>query len=501
MDAKRPRPATHLIVVMIGLLALVRLVGMAIMPLMDTTEARYGEIGRKMAELGDWVTPWFDYGVPFWGKPPLSFWLTAASFDLLGVSDFAARLPHLLCGIWIGAIVWRLARPHPRGEALAAVAVMAGSALFFIACAAVMTDTALVLGTTLAMAGFWLGVHDASAAVRRRWGWLFFVGIAIGLLAKGPVALVLIFTPLLAWTALSPRRGEVWRELPWLRGALLVAALALPWYALAERHTPGFLQYFLVGEHWNRFVTPGWKGDLYGSAHRFPIGTIWVFAFGALLPWSVLVPLAAWRWRKDPPREPAASADRARQRYLWLWTLTPLLFFTPARNILWTYVLPAVPAVALLVAGWLTRRVPQGRANAWLGVGLVVTVLGAAGGLVVNTMSQRFEHKSTAMLVRAYEHQRAPGQQLAFLGHRPASAMFYSRGQALLFKDGGALSQQLGRQGGFVAVPVVDGVAAALPGAVATAAVGRFGDFELRYLMPAQAAGAAAGDGPPRAAP
>ena len=77
--------------ILLGLLLLARLVGMAAAPLMDTTEARYGEIGRKMAELNDWVTPWFDYGVPYWGKPPLAFWVTAISFKLFGVNEFAAR--------------------------------------------------------------------------------------------------------------------------------------------------------------------------------------------------------------------------------------------------------------------------------------------------------------------------------------------------------------------------------------------------------------------------
>ena len=80
----------------VGALLLVRLAAMALIPLMDTTEARYGEIARKMAALNDWITPWHDHGQPFWGKPPLSFWLTALSFKLLGVHEFSARLPHLL---------------------------------------------------------------------------------------------------------------------------------------------------------------------------------------------------------------------------------------------------------------------------------------------------------------------------------------------------------------------------------------------------------------------
>jgi len=482
MDAQRTRRSARLILLLIGLLLLARLAAMALMPLMDTTEARYGEIGRKMAELGDWVTPWIDYGVPFWGKPPLSFWLTAASFEGLGVSEFTARLPHLLCGVLIAAIVWRLARPRSRSEALTAIALLAGSVLFFVACAAVMTDTALVLGTTLAMSGFWLAVHDPSPAARRLHGWLFFLGIAIGLLAKGPVAGVLIASPLLTWTALSPRRGEVWRRLHWLGGLLLIAAIALPWFAFAERRTPGFLQYFLVGEHWHRFVTPGWKGDLYGTAHRYPMGAIWAFAFGALLPWSVLLPVAAWWWRKEAPRAEAAADDRPWRRYLLLWSLTPLVFFTPARNVLWTYVLPAAPALALLVAGWLLRRVPPERAQAWLAGGLATSLVVATGGLVAAMGSLRFEHLSTATMVRAYEQHRAPGQALVFIGHRPSSAMFYSRGKALLAKDGDALGSDISGPGVFVAVPLGGSVPQGR--AAAAALVGHFGPFDLRYLAP-----------------
>ena len=85
------------VLILLGLLIVARLIGMGLLPLMDTTEARYAEIFRKMLEFGDWVTPWYDNGLPFWGEPPLSFWHTAASFKLFGVNEFAARLPNFLC--------------------------------------------------------------------------------------------------------------------------------------------------------------------------------------------------------------------------------------------------------------------------------------------------------------------------------------------------------------------------------------------------------------------
>ena len=83
----------------------VRLATLGAYPLMDPTESRYAEIARKMLETGNWLMPQFDYGVPFWGKPPLSTWLSAAAMAVFGVNEFAARLPSLLLLAGCGALV------------------------------------------------------------------------------------------------------------------------------------------------------------------------------------------------------------------------------------------------------------------------------------------------------------------------------------------------------------------------------------------------------------
>ncbi len=90
-------------------------------------------ITRNMAETGDWVTPWFDHGVPFWGKPPLSFWMSAASFKVMGVSEFAARLPHWLGACAIAWLFWGWLARRSRREAVIALALAIGSAALFLA--------------------------------------------------------------------------------------------------------------------------------------------------------------------------------------------------------------------------------------------------------------------------------------------------------------------------------------------------------------------------------
>jgi 4-amino-4-deoxy-L-arabinose transferase-like glycosyltransferase len=446
--------------ILLGLLLLARLIGMAGAPLLDTTEARYGEISRKMAELNDWITPWFDHGVPYWGKPPLAFWVTAISFKLFGVNEFSARLPHLIISLLIvGLVVWLAAR-RDRDAALPTLALISGSFLFFVSAGAVMTDIELILGTTLTMAGFWLALEDGDGPgselpqwFRWRAGAMFFGGLILGLLAKGPVALVLSGAPIFVWIVYNRRWLDAWRRLPWIGGLFLTLLVALPWYWLAEQRTPGFLEYFLLGEHWHRFVTPGWEGDRYGNAHEYPIGAIWAFAFVDTLPWSVLLPLAAWYWRREimasTPRL-IRSDERAWQGYLLAWTIAPLLLFTPARNIIMTYVLPGLPAAAVLAGGWMARQHRAGRRiDTWLSFGLALTLVVACSVATVDvSQPDKMQRKSVKTMLAAYDQARlhpmpipaanvpdttlTPSDApLIFISFRPFSAEFYSRGEAV----------------------------------------------------------------------
>ena len=289
----------------------------------------------------------------------------------------------------------------------------------------------MTLGMTLSMVSLWNALHRPSAA--DRWG--FFVGLAIGLLAKGPVALVMTGVALALWLGWTRQWRAVWQALPWLRGLLLTLALALPWYLAAETATPGFLKYFIVGEHWQRFTQPGWTGDLYGSGHERTRGSIWIYAAVAALPWSI-VALVLLR------RQPVSAATRRplpdpQMAYLVCWALAPLLSFTLARNILEDYALPALPAFALITGRLFMEREARGAASRWWLLGLM-TPLAAAALLAFG--SERIEAKSQLALLAQPHDASAP---LVYLFKRPFSAQFYSAGRALEVRDSGEVARWL----------------------------------------------------------
>lgn len=407
-------------------LIVVRLVSLPLYPLMDTTEARYADIARRMLERGDLVTPSFGDAQPFWGKPPLSFWATWSGFALLGVNEIGARLPHYLLGAAVVAMVWRHARRHSRRKALHATALLCGAALFMTASGAVLTDMAMTVGTTMTMLAFWRSVEDGRASHARTAS--IALGAAIGLLAKGPVALVLAFGPIAAWVVVSGRWRDAIGSVRWVQVLGLAAIVGLPWYVLAERATPGFLEYFVVGEHWRRFTVPGWAGDLYGTTHEFPRGTIWLFALAAILPWSLLAPVLAWAARRPMPSHRDASDGEV--GFLLATALAPCVLFTLAGNVIWTYVLPGLPALALAGARRTANSPTPARVDRVLTAGMALVTAFVVAWLSVGWMGGGFEARSTRSLVRRAPDPALRDAPIVFLGKVPFSASFYSAGRA-----------------------------------------------------------------------
>ena len=221
-----------------------------------------------------------------------------------------------------------------------------------------MTDPFLVLGTTVALLGVvriagmsvaqWMA-HDApiSGIVT------LVVGLTIAALAKGPIGLVFGALPVTG-LLLSAEGRRRFLRFPFMSVVVGFCILGLPWFALAEARTPGFLEYFIVGEHVRRFLDPTWSGDLYGGTHPKPHGIVWLYFALAILPWIpagfVSARAAGWpRLRAMLFREPMVGV-------LLMSVLPPLVLFTLAGSLLPTYVYPSVPAACVLIAAGIQRR-------------------------------------------------------------------------------------------------------------------------------------------------
>lgn len=421
----------------------IRLVSLALYPFMDTTEARYGEMARLMIETGNWLTPLFDYDVPFWGKPPLFVWMSATFGSLLGVSEFSLRLPHWLAGVVVIGFVMVFARTQKINEFVAAV-VLSSCAIFYIAAGAVMTDMALTLSMTIALVGFYLGFHGNTV-----WVYLGFAGLGLGLLAKGPVALVLVGLVVVPWLVIQygVKSGisSLFQRIPMFFGLALMCVIATPWYFMAEQATPGFLDYFIIGEHFNRFIVSGWEGDLYGQAHDRPRGMIWLFWLVAAMPWSfILIGLLLTRHKRF---QSINAKSKGLFCFLVIWLLSPLILFTMSGNILATYVLPGIPALALLiplllgnkdeertlnsveVPGTVPSKFPS-KAPRWIFASASTTPVLFAVLLMV-VQAGEADRKSEKFLLNHASDQRP----IYYLDKRPHSGQFYSQGQAKLLSS------------------------------------------------------------------
>ncbi|WP_448553613.1 ArnT family glycosyltransferase [Thalassotalea montiporae] len=433
-----------------------RLISLGMYPLFDTTEARYGEMARLMVETGNWVTPLFDYNVPFWGKPPGHTWISAVSMATIGINEFAARLPHFVCGLLTLWLTYRFVCTIGSSRAAKhSVLVLATSLGFIVATGMVMTDTALLLSLTLVMTSYWYCFQGINNKLH---GHLFFVGIALGMLIKGPVAVVIAGIALFSWFMSAWLVGQPqWRHaltcLPWHSGIGLCLLLTLPWYVMAEAATPGFLEYFIIGEHFQRFLVAGWQGDLYGSAHDEIKGTIWLFWLACAFPWSfwlvkhwltALIQKVRNTVNYDSTAhhsESITSANTTQLNYFICWMLAPMWLFTLAGNILPAYVLPGFSAMAVYFA----LSLPISRAQLYLAIASSTVVI-----LVLVALSNDLLIKSSDKLL--WQSDVNKEHTVYYWQKRPFSAQFYSLGQAVKLDEQAQLISLLAHSAPFYLV-------------------------------------------------
>ena len=313
-----------------------------LLPLMDKTEARYAEIARIMVETNNWILLQIDYNIPFWAKPPLSTWLTAISIKIFGLYEFYIRLPYLITTIIIVLFISRYDKIENKIFFLTPLILLLMPE-FYLHAGVVSTDTILNFSIILVMLSFWEAVGKKSGL---KWWYGFFIGIGLGLLSKGPIILILTLPPIFIWLLVYKEELKKLKKIPILSGLSLTFLISFPWYYFTELKSPGFIDYFIYGEHFRRFFDSGWKGDLYGFAKQQPYGIIWLFSTMAIFPWSLLIISRIRKIIKEAYKNKWVC-------FLVSWMLFTPVFFTFSSSLIHTYTLPiAVPAALLITHFW-----------------------------------------------------------------------------------------------------------------------------------------------------
>jgi 4-amino-4-deoxy-L-arabinose transferase-like glycosyltransferase len=321
--------------------------GLGAFGLLGADEPRYAQVAREMLDRSDWVTPTLQ-GKAWLEKPVLYYWQAMLSFRLArGVSDQAARLPAAFdAALLIAAIYFFLRRFRPGSELDGALITASCAGMIGFARAAA-TDMPLAAAFAIAL----LAWYEWYKSGQRVYLAAFYIALALGTLAKGPVAPALAAVILFLFVAVK----RDWRAIPrtlWVPGIALYLAVMLPWTIAVQLRNPEFFRVFILEHNLARF-----SQDVYH--HRQPFWFYVPVFLLAMMPWTVVliaavVERARLIWAEG--KESFSSAEDSWPLFLAIWMLVPVLFFSASQSKLPGYILPAVPAGALLVAEYLATR-------------------------------------------------------------------------------------------------------------------------------------------------
>ncbi len=359
--------------------------------IIDSNEAFYTETPREMIEAGDYLNSSFNYQ-PRFNKPPLSYWVVAGFYQLFGISLFAARLPIALGAVGMIATAYGLARLafSPRAGWVAAL-LLAATPRFLLFARRIIIDvySSMFLGLTL----LFFALAESDPPRRRRWLLAMYVACGLGVLTKGPIAVVIPALVFPVYLAAAGRLGTI-RRLMLPTGAFVVAAIVLPYYvALYFEHGWDYIATFFLRENLARYT------EGVGAPDRGPLFYLPVVFTDLFFPWSLMLPVAfalvpwrrlvawpGWRGLWGDAAAPAAAPSDIRL-LLGLWIVLIVAFYSASNAQQDLYVLPFIVAGAALVGGLLdgllgatlTPALARWTRGALTATLAVLVALGAAG--------------------------------------------------------------------------------------------------------------------------
>lgn len=345
-----------LVLICVLAVAFVYVWGLGAVGFRDPDEGMYAEIAREMLASGDWIVPRFN-GVPYVEKPPLMYWLTAATFAVAGPSESSARIWKVLPMLGSICLTYLLGRRlfSRRVGSLSALIQATTLGSFLFSRIAEM-DPLLLFGITLSAYGIVLAAAPEWSSARvghRRAGLWFWLGIGIAVMSKGLLGFMLPVALLVLW-GLVRRDGAVIGRV-WSWGGIIAAlVLVVPWHVAAAIKVPGFVQFYLLDNQILRFF-----GERAYVEDGRSLGTVAFLGITiyAMFPWAHYLGGALSTILQAAPG--ASAPDRharlrdPRLRFLLGWLLLVLGVFALSSFKLEYYALPALPAAALLVAAFI----------------------------------------------------------------------------------------------------------------------------------------------------
>ena len=329
-------------------------------PLLDDADTVHAEAAREMATGGDWITLHINNGFRYLEKAPLMYWCTAASFKILGVHEWSARLPIALGVLALLLIVYRLGRRvyGEEGGFYSALVLATGFGPFIFT-RILIPDMAVGLWLAIGFDFFLTTLEQADRGEQpSHWiCWGLASTMALNVLTKGLIGLVFPIGTIFIFLLLTRKLRHLLR-LRLLSSFLVFLLIAAPWHILAgirnpaQGHARGFFWFYFVNEHFLRYLNKRYPADY----DTVPILLFWGLMLIWLMPWTIFivqalrqVPLRLRQWRSL-----LTSARRGTLLFA-LWALIVLLFFSFSSRQEY-YVIPGVPGLALLLGGWLATE-------------------------------------------------------------------------------------------------------------------------------------------------
>jgi 4-amino-4-deoxy-L-arabinose transferase-like glycosyltransferase len=342
-------------------------------PLLGPDEPRYAQVAREMWQRGDLITP--TIGGYLWAeKPALLYWLMMVGMWVLGVTEWAARLPSaVLATLAVLAVYYTGQRMVSERFGFLSGLALIVNVMFASFAHGASTDMPVTAMITLGLCGFWL--FEAEPGDRKsRWILAAYGWFGLALLAKGLIGVMLPAGIIGVYLVLTRQLGKL-RDLRWLPGLAILLVLALIWYApVTARHGWAFINEFFISHHFQRFTSTKFH-------HPGPVYYFIPVILGGVFPWTAFLLSATGRLRWSQ-----LQTGDSQSRWPWfcaVWIVGPLLFFSFSTSKLPGYIVPVLPAAAFLVAGELERLLEKGADRAlklsWYATALLVWIVGVAG--------------------------------------------------------------------------------------------------------------------------